>query len=222
MEHRHIPPSMDAKAFNCPHCAVYAKQEWSYFEAWRPSSLAGGSTSSRIDRSFRVSYCESCGRPTIWSSPDFSIVYPPALDAEPPSVDLPDELKRDYEEARLILQHSPRGAAALLRLVIQKLCVHLGQPGKNINADIKALVAAGLPGTVQRAMDILRVIGNEAVHPGQIDLNDNREVALKLFTLVNFIVHKMITEPREIEELYDSLPAEKIEAIAKRDGNPSE
>jgi len=63
----------------------------------------------------------------------------------------------------------------------------------------------------------VRVIGNEAVHPGVIDLKDDRDTANKLFKLVKFIAEKMITEPREIEELYNSLPEDKLKGIKDRD-----
>jgi hypothetical protein len=43
---------------------------------------------------------------------------------------MPDEVKLDYEEAALIAQQSPRGAAALLRLALENLCNHLGDPSK--------------------------------------------------------------------------------------------
>jgi hypothetical protein len=68
------------------------------------------------------------------------------------------------------------------------------------------------------ALDSVRVIGNEAVHPGQIDLRDTPEIAMSLFGLVNFIVEKMITEPKEIDAFYGALPATKLDQIAKRDG----
>jgi hypothetical protein len=117
----------------------------------------------------------------------------------------------------MIANLSPRGAAALLRLAIQKLCIYLGGAGSNINSDIAQLVSNGLPPKVQEALDSVRVIGNEAVHPGTLDLKDDRKTVGMLFRLINFIAIKMITEPREIAEIYGSLPPDKLKAIAKRD-----
>ncbi|WP_084649789.1 DUF4145 domain-containing protein [Planktotalea frisia] len=57
---------------------------------------------------------------------------------------MPDGVKLDYEEAALIAQQSPRGAAALLRLALENLCNHLGDPSKKINTNIKDMVANGL------------------------------------------------------------------------------
>ncbi|NWN46907.1 DUF4145 domain-containing protein [Pseudomonas sp. MAFF 301514] len=144
-------------------------------------------------------------------------MYPVVGNVLPPNVDMPDDIKRDYEEAGAILNQSPRGAAALIRLGIQKLCKELGQPGVNINDDIKALVAAGLDSRVQQALDAVRVIGNSAVHPGKIDLKDDRATAETLFKLINLIVDKTISEPKHVQEVYESLPQNLLEAIAKRD-----
>jgi hypothetical protein len=63
----------------------------------------------------------------------------------------------------------------------------------------------------------VRVIGNHAVHPGQIDLNDTPGVAAALFTLVNLIVHARISQPKESDVLSASLPDAAKEAIARRD-----
>ena len=101
---------------------------------------------------------------------------------------------------------------------MQKLCKHLGEKGKNIDADIAALVKKGLNPVVQQSLDIVRVVGNESVHPGTIDLNDDRETALRLFDLVNAITEQMISHPKKVQELYSKLPESKREAIEKRDG----
>jgi hypothetical protein len=167
------------------------------------------------NKSFLLSKCVSCGAPTIWH--DNEIIFPVTVGGERASEDLPDGVRADFEEARLIANQSPRGAAALLRLAVQKLCLHLGESGKNINADVASLVAKGLPPKVQEALDSVRVIGNEAVHPGELDLRDDVATVSKLFRLINFIATKMITEPREIGEIYSGLPGDKLAAIAKRD-----
>ena len=103
------------------------------------------------------------------------MVYPIAATAPLPNPDLPADIKADYEEARGIASLSPRGAAALLRLAIQKLCKDLAESGENINADTKSLVNKGLSVQVQQALDVVRVTGSNAVHPGQIDLQDDPE-----------------------------------------------
>ena len=103
-------------------------------------------------------------------------------------------------------------------LCIQKLCKHLGEPGANINADIAALVKKGLNPKIQKSLDIVRVIGNEAVHPGQIDITDKPETAVNIASLINVIADAMITQPKAIEQLYQTLPEDKRQQIDKRDG----
>lgn len=134
-----------------------------------------------------------------------------------PNDDLPDDIKVDFREAQSIVNASPRGSAALLRLCIQKLCKHLGEKGKNINDDIGELVKKGLDSRVQKALDVVRVIGNEAVHPGQIDLKDDLETANKLFVVVNLIADALITQPKMVEGLFNGIPETKRAEIAKRD-----
>jgi hypothetical protein len=136
---------------------------------------------------------------------------------EPPNGDLPEDIKTDYEEARSVLGLSPGSSAAMLRLCIQKLCRFLGEGGNDLNGDIAALVSKGLDRRVQQALDIVRVIGNEAVHPGTLDLRDNRETATQLFRLVNLIAEKMISEPKHVQSMFDALPKSKIEQITRRD-----
>ena len=130
---------------------------------------------------------------------------------------MPEDVKEDYEEARLVVEVSPRSAAALLRLALQKLMRHLGESGENLNDDIANLVKKGLPEKIQKALDALRVIGNNAVHPGELDLRDDKETALALFELLNMIVEVMITQPKKVNEIYDKLPKGAKEAIKKRD-----
>lgn len=160
--------------------------------------------------------CYNCYELSFWVFD--KLIYPNVkLEGAPPNPDLDKDIQRDYNEARGIVAVSPRGAAALLRLCVQKLCVQLGKPGKNIDADIAALVADGLNVKIKQALDIVRVVGNESVHPGTMNMADDHATVSQLFALVNVIADQMITQPNAVEELYGALPKEKRDRIEARD-----
>jgi len=161
------------------------------------------------------SQCFNCDELSVWIYDQLS--FPRMGSAPPANTDLPSDIRRDYDEASEILDASPRGAAALIRLGIQKLCKELGMPGNNINDDISALVSVGLDPRVQKALDAVRVIGNNAVHPGKIDLRDDRATAESLFRLLNLVTEKMISEAKHVEAIYAGLPESARKAIERRD-----
>ena len=70
---------------------------------------------------------------------------------------------------------------------------------------------------IQQSLDIVRVVGNNAVHPGELDIKDDQPTAMKLFELVNLIAQSMITQPKEIKAVYESLPDGARQQIEKRD-----
>lgn len=203
-------PGFQIKAFNCPHCNAYANQIWYSFRYFSPRS-------STVDMPELLrATCVHCGKFTLWL--DGKMIYPENTGVPLPNADLNADLKEDYTEARNIVTKSPRGAAALLRLCIQKLCRQLGEKGSNINDDIANLVKKGLAKEIQQSLDIVRVVGNNAVHPGQIDLRDDIDLAMNLFELINIIADVMITQKKEITRLYESLPKSQQDAIEERDG----
>jgi Domain of unknown function (DUF4145) len=162
-----------------------------------------------------ISTCFSCGEFAVWVSD--RLVYPSAYEGPEPNADLPEDVRRDYEEASRILVLSPRGSAALLRLAIQRLCIALGEKGKNLDDDIASLVRKGLTPLIQKALDTVRVIGNESVHPGVLDMKDDVDTAMKLFALVNIIAEQMISNPKHVDALYGKIPDQKRRAIEERD-----
>ncbi|MBC7527086.1 MAG: DUF4145 domain-containing protein, partial [Chthonomonadaceae bacterium] len=194
MSHDYVPPVHRANAFNCPHCNAFAQQSWNFVLIEQIKTLVGSQQVYHSD--ITACRCEVCRKFSLWDRASF--VYPRTLIAPIASEDMPEDVAKEYEEARLVYALSPKASTALLRLALQRLCQHLGEPGKDINADIGALVKKGLPPAVQKAMDIVRVVGNEAVHPGTMDINDTPQIALRLFNLVNMVVHDMITRPKEL------------------------
>ena len=209
MPERYVAPSFRDDAFHCPYCGVYAHQKW-----YRVAIGVGERTSKYV-KDWSMSSCERCGAHALWLKD--KMLHPIASIAPLPVEDMPADVKEDFIEARNIVNASPRAAAALLRLALQKLMPHLGESGKNINDDIASLVKKGLPEKIQKALDSVRVIGNNAVHPGEIDLKDDAETAIALFELLNMIVAVMITQPKRVDEIYGKVPSGAKTAIEKRD-----
>lgn len=178
----------------------------------------GGVSDSKYVREIsnaHVSRCFVCDREALWLGDQ--LTYPRReADVAEPNLDLPPDVKGDYEEAALVLADSPRSAAALLRLALQKLCSFLVGRHGDIDEMIGELVKRGLSPMIQQALDVVRVIGNEAVHPGTIDLRDDHGTASRLFTLINLVAEAMITQPRHVQELYSSLPPNKLKGIEDR------
>lgn len=203
---KYYPPRFDEKQFHCIYCGVYAKQRWGTLIY--PNNYA---------TNFKYSSCEHCNKNSFWYGE--KMIVPSEAPVPPHHQDLPEQCISEYEEARDIVARSPRAAAALLRLCVQKLVIELGEKGKNINDDIGALVKKGLPVEVQQALDYCRVIGNNGVHPGEIELTDNPEIAHSLFEMLNFIVEDRISRPKKVANLYSILPEGALKAVEKRDTN---
>lgn len=206
----YYPPEYEEAQFNCLHCGVYAAQQWirTYFSRGYGCSLPSG---------FSICICIHCDKLSYWHNETKSLIYPDVSIGEMPHTDMPGDVAYDFNEARDIFKKSPRASAALLRLALQKLMVHLGEKGENINADIASLVKKGLPSEIQKALDICRVVGNNAAHPGELDIHDNSEIVSKLFKLINYIIYDRIERPKELDGLYNKLPETAIIAISKRD-----
>lgn len=166
---------------------------------------------------YYISICFHCTKPSLWELN--KMVCPSLGGQEQPNTDLNNDIRADYLEAAAVVQQSPRAAAALLRLCVQKLCIQLGLSGKNINEDIATLVAGGLNPDIQQALDTVRVIGNNAVHPLEMDMKDDTHTANALFALVNYIADQMITFPAKRASIFSSLPEGARNSIAKRDGD---
>jgi hypothetical protein len=221
----YFPPVLGKGEYNCPHCNVYAKQFYGHMQSiaeYQRSSIIVKSRSNfhePLPKDWIVTKCQHCQGIALWRG--MNMIYPKKLIAPPPNPDLAEEIKADYLEAANILTESPRAAAALLRLALQKLCIQLNEKGENINEDIKSLVVKGLNPLVQKSLDALRITGNNAVHPGEINLSEEPERVSKLFELINFIASKMISEPKEIEGFYSNLPAGALEAVERRDRKAS-
>lgn len=105
----------------------------------------------------------------------------------------------------------------MLRLCLEKLLGELGGTGKDINKDIALLVKQGLDPHIQQALDVVRVTGNNAVHPLDMNPEDLANNVPVMFEMINLIVDERIARQRKVAERFASLPEKAKQAIEKRD-----
>jgi len=205
-------PEIRKEDFICPNCDINSAQYWMTLNMNTKSGI-------RDNGDYWVSSCNRCRDVAIWYKE--KIVYPLARSAPPPNEDLTPEIKEDYLEARDIVERSPRGACALLRLCIEKICDEQVSGNGDLNEKIGKLVEKGLDSRIQRALDSVRVIGGEAIHSLTMDLKDNPQTAKSLFNLVNVIADWAYTQKKSIDSIYQGLPESKKNAIGERDSPPT-
>lgn len=209
MENNYTQPAFNKENFHCPHCGVLAYQNW--FDIYQRNSF------SQYE-DIRITFCQNCDEKTVWK--DGKMIFPKKLTAPLPHEDMPESVKKLYEEARNVAGDSPRAAAALLRVALEKLTEELGETEGTLNTRIGNLNKKGLPQKAIQSLDIVRIFANEGgSHAGELDLSgeDNADIVSGLFKLVNFIIEKTITDDMQIEDIYQKIPKDKKEGIANRD-----
>lgn len=205
----YIVPQKTKSSFTCPHCNTVSYMEYGVHHFQRDF------VRNDFVNNLTIARCTNCGKKVIWIDDEY--IYPQKQAVEP-NEDMPSSVKSLFEEAGNVYTLSPRAACALLRLAIDRLCNELGENDRDINKNIGKLVSRGLPLRIQQALDVVRVVGNKAVHPGTIAFDvDDEQTAIMLMNLINMIVEYMITQPKQINEMFNQLPDSVKKSISKRD-----
>lgn len=197
-------PAFRNDSFLCPHCGVVSQQLWPH--APLGYRMPDANIRSFVPDRFTVSLCVNCQRPSFWH--EKRLVYPSKYPL-PPVKSMPKSVREIYEEAQSVLYHSPRASSALMRLAIEQLmCEVAACSGKSLHELIEERKdELGL--RLYKMAVGLRLVGNEAVHVGQIDFDEDQEVAELLFYFINRITERLIEEQMMIEKIKGVLPESK-------------
>jgi hypothetical protein len=188
------PPTFDASHFTCPHCGVDAQMHWLQAEIPR----------GHLDHALKRSQCLNCEGRSYWINGE--LVWPPLRLGAPAPGDLEGDHLNLYEEARAVAAHSPRAAAALLRLLVENLVKELdpdARKGMKLHDRIERLAERKMiTATTLDALHTVKWGGNDGIHDGQVDPDgkDDLPVVLFLFEIVNRIVEDTMAMPRRLGE----------------------
>lgn len=92
-----------------------------------PSSHRDEASIAGIAFNVWVAECHICAGLSTWCGSECT--YPLTAEGVSPNEDLPEGIKQIFIEASLVVRHSPRAAAALLRSTIEVICNELKEKG---------------------------------------------------------------------------------------------
>lgn len=162
----------------------------------------------------------SSGVIQLWETTEQRVIYPGEPETPLPP-EIPDEYKKDWTEAQLALDYSPKASAALSRRLLQKtLHEKLGIKRKDLSLEIDAFIeTSGAPTYLTSAVDAVRQIGNFAAHPlkftnsGEIVEVEDGE-AEWLLEVLESLFDFVFVQPAKLDERRQSLNL-KLQELGK-------
>lgn len=225
----------------CPHCFKMSSQSWHYEIGPYHTEKSMSVVYTNVDpetivepeepkRPFDednlagiiLSTCSKCDATTYWLKSmdnDELQLYPQNFSNYPqPHADMPESIRKTFKEAGSVMHLSLGSSAALARLTLENLLVHIGYEKGTLNEKIAQAIADGdISKKTQQALDVIRVYGNSGAHSGIINLDEQPWVPSTLLELINLVVDEMIATPNKIETMFDAMPAGIKAGIEKRD-----
>lgn len=225
-----VAPKLDLKSFTCPHCGVLSQHDWRYVLSGAHSEeghalvLASPSDLWGEDTTWMFATCGACDEHSFWRGAE--MVWPMSAGAvAPPHDELTEPARGLYIEARAVLPHSRRAAAALIRASLERLLREvLEEPGGRLH-DLIATAHTRVSVPLWRMLTAVRVLGNTTLHEDDdselVTLylgDDDASTAEPYFWTVNAVVEELIERPRIAAEMYASIPDSKRAAAEREAG----
>lgn len=133
---------------------------------------------------------------------------------------IPQNYRRDFNEASAVICISPKASAALSRRLLQRLLrEHYNIKPSNLDLEIQDFMKGQVPQYLVDAMDAIRVVGNFAAHP--MEYKHTREIvdvdpdeAEFLVEVLDNLLEWSFVQPQSTEERINRLN-QKLKKLGK-------
>lgn len=223
------PNAIEANPHKCRHCKRHRPHRVIYTSPGVGDIDLMFNAYTGEESAVIVTVCDNCKLPTIWTlkfdfiegdDPDIYAVIMQNPTEElsskvpPPHEDMPEKVEAFYKEAQSIFDRSIRGAGAIARVAFEELVDYLKAAGNNRKEKIDGLTQIGISTElVQHCRSVWTVLSEGASHKGYFNLEENENMALFIFKIINSLVLEGITQKRDSEELNKT--AEKLKGLRK-------
>lgn len=203
-------------AFTCLHCGLaFTETDQNPRTYWMNRRTI---ITSRADAhqcvEVKIAYCENCGQESVvvrsinGSIGDEAIGKYPNINYTQFPDYVPIAIRSDYQEARQIVELSPKASATLSRRCIQGMIRDRWGVSKSRLADEIDALPDEVPYAHKQALHALRKIGNIGAHMEKdvnLILDVTQEDAEKLCAVVEFLIKEWYVNRHESEELMKTL-----------------
>lgn len=211
----YVAPTADdsVKAFTCSYCGAFSKMENNQLFYFLPGTHAGSfffSNRSRSVPSFATRSnlyartCDCCEATHLFIKgigvKEGILIYPQKTTAPPAQEDMPEDILTIYQEAAAIVSISPSAACVLIRKALEILLARFTKE-TNLSKMINTLAKEHQWIDKYKALlEAVRLIGNDAAHPRELNRADNQKTATYLFQFLNRCVNHLISQPLKDEQ----------------------
>lgn len=216
----YIEPDYNKDFFCCPYCNV--NSSITKYDLITDNNGFFQNNASFPSNSYYLSVCNTCEKELLWirniDDDSYSIIYPNISISIMPNEDLPPNVIELFNEAKDVLNASPRSSCVLLRIALEKYLYSLGYEG-SLNKMIHEIIDSGdIPPKIAMSLDIIRLVGNDNAHSiREINNSDTKEMAIKLFKLINLVAQYLVTDVKEVKKTFNNMPENKKSSIKDRD-----
>ncbi len=193
--------SLFTASIKCPYCHKQAV----FQPAREPMECAGCKNVGEAPAIWRhpqgpiwwIGVCPGCQRPVLIRGRGEEVHPPPR--PQPAPEEVPEPIRRDFEEARLCFAAGAyRACAVMARRVVEAMAEDkLGKPHKRVSLSqrIDALCKKGvIRGRLKDSADVLRTVGNDAAH-ADAERAVTKEDAQDVLELLSALLEQVYRHP---------------------------
>ncbi len=185
----------------CNHCGNNTSQKVLFTHIGSEIAYIPNGDEVSFEVEYRLTECGTCENISLYGKPEFDdhlfghVLYPRQSNL---SSSIPAEIRKVYDEAKLISKLAPNAFAVQIRRALEFLCKDKKISGKNLSGQLKEMAKQGLiPPILATMTDGIRILGNIGAHASNMGVK-SEDISL-IDDFFKAILEYVYVAPNKIE-----------------------